>query len=377
MRKTNQFLFLISIAFCLFSFIWLLKALFLGYYPDFSGYYFGSKYLLTGLNPYLGGGSLFTSYVYPPIVLLFFLPFTILTFQTAEIIWTILSLVFLLVSLKLLSSMLDIKFFSRLNLFLMSLVFISFPIKFSFGMGQINLFVLCLLVFSLWFFKRKKEFLSGVFLGLSLAIKLFPLLLPVYFLFQLKKKVLLGLFVSFLISVFLVLIIIPNKISWQFITNVLPSFFTSWKLDYYNQSLAGFIGRSFGTGQISISLKIIISGILVCIAFFTVFKNRQEDFVSFSLKYGTLITASLLINTFSWQHHFVWLIIPMYTIFIYIKNKKLGVLYFSILAISYILISINFKNPKILPIILQSHVFLGTLILLLLNLYLLIKKKNF
>lgn len=376
MQKTNQILFLLSIAFCLFSFIWLLRVLFLGYYPDFSGYYFGSKYLFAGLNPYLGGGNLFTSYVYPPVVLLLFLPMTILTFQTAEIVWTILSLIFLFPSLYLLSKIFEIKFFSRQNLFLMSLVFISFPVKFTLGMGQINIFVLWLLVISLWFMKQKKEFASGVFLGISFVIKLFPVLLPVYFILKLKKKVMLGFFMSLLISALLVLVFIPQKISLEFLS-VLSSLVSSWKLDYYNQSLAGFIGRSFGTGNFANSLKIVSSLIIVFITFFAVLKNKQKDFVSFSLKLGTLITASLIINNFSWQHHFVWLIIPFYSTFFYLRKFDYSKKYYAILAFSYFLVSINFKDPYLLPVLFQSHVFFGILILLFLNLYLLQKNKKF
>ena len=359
------------------SFLWLCKALFLGFYPDFSGYYYGSKYLLENSNPYFGGGGLFTSFVYPPIVLLLFLPFTILTFQMSEIVWTILNFIFLLSSLYMLSSILDVRFFSKINLLLMSLVFISFPIKFSFGMGQINILVLMLLVISYWLLVKKKEFLSGVFLGVSLVIKLFPLLLLVYFLLKHQKKIILGMIVVILLSVLLVLIFVPLKTSSQFITNILPSFLSSWKLDYYNQSLGGFIGRSFGTGNLANILKIIFSFIFISITFFAVLKNKQKDFVSFSLKFGTLITASLMINTFSWQHHFVWLIIPFFAMFSKCLKLKKKVLYLFILSISYVLVSINFPNPKILPVIFQSHVFFGVLILFVLNVYLLLQKLSF
>lgn len=363
------------------SLLWLMKALFLGYYPDFSGYYYGSKYLLENSNPYFGGGSLFTSYVYPPIVLILFLPFTILTFQTAEIVWTILSLIFLLSSLYLLSKIFELRFFSSLNLFLMSLVFISFPSKFSLGMGQINMLVLMLLVISLWFLKQKREFASGVLLGVSLAIKLFPVLLPVYFIVDscLRRndrerwKVSLGIFASLLISVLLVLIFVPPKIYSEFIS-VLSSLVSSWKLDYYNQSFAGFTGRSFGTGEFANVLKLILSGVVVFTAFFAVIKNKQKDFLITALKFGTLITASLLINTFSWQHHFVWLIIPFYVAFFYLKTNRFEKKYFAVLFVSYFLISINFANPQILPAISQSHVFFGTLILFALNIYLLLVK---
>lgn len=384
-QKINQLLFLLSIVFCLVFFLWLLRALFLGFYPDFSGYYYGSKYLFSGLNPYLGGGSLYTQYVYPPVVLILFFPFTLFNFQTAEIAWTILNFILLFASLFYLSKIFSINFFSKTNLLLMSLVFISFPTKFTLGMGQINILVLWLMVYGIWLMKKRKEFLSGIFLGVSLVIKLFPILLPVYFLLNFNKKILLGMFVSFIAPVLLVLFFIPQKIYLNFVFQTFPTLITSWKLDYYNQALSGVIGRSFGTGSFSTSLKIILSSIVVFITFFAILKNRQKDFVSTSLKIGTIITASLLINTFSWQHHFIWLIIPFYASFCYLrasatsmfaKQKKLKVWYFVILGISYILISMNFSDPKVLPILFQSHVFFGTLILLFLSLKLLFLEQS-
>jgi hypothetical protein len=243
-------------------------------------------------------------------------------------------------------------------------------------MGQLNMLVLSLMVYSLWLLKKKKEFASGIVLGISLIIKLFPILLPVYFLLSLKGKILLGVLTSFLITALLVVVFVPFQTYSQFIFNVLPSFVTSWKLDYYNQSLAGFVGRSFGTGELGNALKTAFSLSIVFMTFFIVLKNKQMDFVTFSLKLGTLITASLLINTFSWQHHFVWLIIPFYITFFYLIKHKSDKKYLILLFISYFLVSMNFKDSNFLPVLFQSHVFYGTLILLFIDFKLLFDNKK-
>jgi uncharacterized membrane protein len=243
-------------------------------------------------------------------------------------------------------------------------------------MGQINIYVLLLLVISLFLLRRKREVASGVFLGISLVVKLFPILLPAYFLFKLQKKILGGIFISLLLSVLSVVIFIPVKIYSEFLFSVLPTLLSSWKLDYYNQALSGVIGRSFGTVEFSIILRYILTVILFSITFIAVFKNKKKDFPSISLRFGTLITASLLINTFSWQHHFVWLIIPFYATFFYIRKFKVGKKYIAALLISYFLISINFAHPEMLPLLLRSHVFFGAFLLLLLDSHLLLKPSH-
>lgn len=148
---------------CIISCAILLKVLLLNYYPDFSGYYFGPKLALTNKNPYLGGKDFFTPFVYPPFVLLFFLPFTLSSFISAEKIWTILSLACLISTILLLLKMYNQKIFSVTGLFLTFLVFIAFPVKFTLGMGQINIVVLFFLTLSIFFLDRKKDIPAGFF----------------------------------------------------------------------------------------------------------------------------------------------------------------------------------------------------------------------
>lgn len=374
MEKYKKILLFLSPVFCLLSFIWLSKALFLGLYPDFSVYYFVSKFFLQGINYYAHPEILQVSYSYPPIDLLLFSPFTIFTLPVAELIWTFLNFIFLLSSLFYLAKIFSIRLFSTQNMLLMSFVFISFPTKFTIGMGQLNLLVLWLMVYGFWLMKKNKLFKTGLVLGVALSIKFSPIFLPFYFLLRFNKKVLLGMIVTFFITLMLVVIFVPYTTYSYYVLKVFPDFVvSSWKLEYYNQSLSGAIGRSFGMGNVSSILKTIISLIFLITAFFIIYKNKQKDFLSQMLIIGTLITLSLLFNTFSWQHHFVWAIIPFYSSIFYLQKRKVSNRYYGYLFISYILISINFPNPNVLPIILQSHVFYGGLLLLLIDLYILRK----
>lgn len=179
----------------------------------------------------------------------------------------------------------------------------------------------------------------------------------------------------FLLLAMTVLIFIPEKTYLYFIQNVVPYFFSSsWKLEYYSQSLSAFIGRTFGTGQLGNFIKLTGSIFVIATTLLTVLKNREKEFENRAFIFSYLIVATMLINTFSWQHHFVWLVIPYYAVVSFlIKNKK-KVRWFLLTFISYILVSINFKNPNVLPVFFQSHVFYGTLILYVMQLKFLIDK---
>ena len=376
---------LICASFCLLSFLWLAKALFLGYYPDFNTQYYVPKLVFSGVNPYLGGSNLYTPQAYPPTVSLFYFPLSLLPLGPASYLFTIISTISLIAALLMLSKIFAVKFFSNINLLLMGLAFMMFPVKFTLGMGQINLIVLFLLVISLWSIKQKKHILSGIFLGVSIVLKLFPLFLPIYLLIgmyssQLRSnniRTLVGILSSCVVAIIIVFIFVPWDISIYFLTQTLPSILGGWKLDYYNQSLSGFIGRSFGIGEFANLLKNIISGLLVLLTFIIILKNKQKDFMTTCLIFGCLITLNLIVNTFSWQHHFVWMIVPLYAVFFYIRINKFSKKYFVILGISCMLMNTNLVNPDVVPVVLRSHVFFGGFILLLLQLKLLLTKKTF
>ena len=355
--------------------ILLAKSLFLGFYPDFNTQYYVPQLVLRGINPYAGSGVLYTPQVYPPTMFLLYYPFSIIPLVASSYLYTILSFCCLFVSLYFLSKYFGIKFFSDLNMILMTFVFIFFPVKFTLGMGQINILLLMVLVLCLYFLKEKKYVASGMVLGVSIVLKLFPLLLPLLFLKPLNKKVFYGLIVTIAVSCALVFLLIPQKILFQFFS-VIPSFINSWKLDYYNQALSGIIGRSFGFGQIASTLKTSISLLIVIVVIFSIFKNRLTDTYSVALKYGTIIAVNILINTFSWQHHFVWMIIPLYATFFYIRKKKYPKKYYILIIVSFLLMAGNLSNPVVLPIILRSHVFIGGILLLIFDCYLLVKKPS-
>lgn len=371
----KHFFWLLSAVYCTLSFLWLCKALLLGYYPDFNTQYYVPHLVFSGHNPYLGGSGLYTPQVYPPTEFIFFLPFSLLPLKLSSYLYTVLSITSLVVSLYLLSRIFQLKFFSKLNLLMMGFVFMMFPVKFTLGMGQINLVVLLLVVSGLWLVKKKMEFQSGLILGVSILIKMYPLFLPIYFLLKQKTKFIYGIICTLLVGLVLVLIFIPGEVNSTFL-KIFPSLLSSWKLDYYNQSLGGFIGRSWGPSEFANLLKQLISVTLVLATFFVVLRNRKTDFLTFSLIFGSLINLNLIVNTFSWQHHFVWLIIPFYATVFYLRKNKYSKKYFVLLFIAYILVSINFKDPSILPVFLQSHVLFGGLILLGLDLYLLVDRKK-
>ncbi len=357
------------------AFLLMSKVIFNDSFPDFRSYYYNPIISIQDINPYLANKNLFTPSVYPPFIFIFFLPLSILSFAVAQKLWIILSIFALLISLKLLFKVYEIKFSSSLGLILSSLVFLSFPAKYTLGMGQINMLILlCLCIFIYYF--NKSEIKAIPFLGLSLLLKFFPLIMPLYLILKRKWKALFILVVVTILGLLFSFIFVRQEINIYFYQKILPTLVNAWQGYYYNQSLSGVIVRAGVDPTYRGFIRGLVSIIILIFTFLPIVLSKLKDKFTINLEISTIITASLLLNSFSWQHHFVWSLVPFITTYFFIKKYakgEQGIFLYIVLFISYLLISTNLKSPLNYPQLIQSHVFFGGLILLILQLFLLFR----
>lgn len=340
--------------------------------PDFSIFYTAAKDSTHHILPYTDN-HLYTVFNYPLVTAAFFLPFTFFDIHRAQWIFTFLNIisVFAIVFFSLRLS--KEKITTSLYLFLSSLVFLSFPTKFTLGMGQTNLIAYSLLLwsFSLW----KKQYVFS-FLLFCLALLLKPLLgfMVLFFIFQKDWKFVGTSFVVILLCIFLTPIVfsLPYANSY-YISYLIPQLTaTTGREVYYNQGLLGFLARLIQNG--------LIRGIVFYFLFLLLFvflllrlpKYTPEKLFAF------LLTFLVIFDTLSWQHHFVFLIFPfiLFSVDIIKTKKKIWIF---LLVFAYILVSINIKNPFVFQhfpfSLLLSHTFYGALILFIVE-FLFIKKIN-
>lgn len=353
-----------------------LRPLKLDYYPDFSSYYYGAQTIFNGGNPYLGGEMFFGPFLYPPFALLFFLPFTFVSFVAAEKIFVVISMLCLFLSLYLLFKLFKISILSFLSIILLIFVFNFFPEKFTLGMGQINNVILLFLSIFIYSYIKKRNIIAGIFLALAIMLKVSPLVLVIFLLIDKQWKILCVTGISMMVMTLLVVVFVDPTINIYFLKNVLPTLATSWKIDYYNQALSGFIQREIPGMYLQQILRTSLGLLLLVGSFVTIWINRSKNDNTRLLSISILLTLSLIINSFSWQHHFVWLLIPFLITLMLIKDSHLHLRYYIFLGISFILVAINLKDPSMVPSILQSHVLYGALLLCGLDMYLLISGKN-
>lgn len=359
------FIRLLSWIIILISFLYAAKILFIGIYGQDLMYYYNAVHALTGnANPYT------TGYIYPPICLIILYPLQFLSLPTARLLWTVLSLLALCVSLVLLLKLYNYRLFSTSALLIWSLAFIFFPVRWTLGMGQINMYILLLLSMAIVLFSKGKYTLAGICFGLTLAIKYFPVFILPYLIMRKQWKILWSLILTLVVLTALGFILLPRSVNTQFFTQILPGFLLAGSGNdaYYNQALSGFLAREVQDETLRWIWRISTSLSVFFITFLLIYKrpaNKQRIIFEF----GIIITLSLLLNSFSWQHHYTWLLIPLIAVFTTITKAKKSIMEYSVLALVYLLSSININTPGEIPAILLSHTFYGGTLLWMFMLY--------
>src|SRR3990167_3350442 len=150
---------------------------------DFSVYIDGTKATLNGENPYIV--KFFDRYNYSPAASLFFIPLTLIPENTAEFIFTAISVLSLLFTIRMIFELLRIRIPAVLFWLIFALALKTYPSKLTLVLGQINLIILGFIVGSYYFCEiykgrtlrskvRPFEALSGILFGIATVLKLTP-----------------------------------------------------------------------------------------------------------------------------------------------------------------------------------------------------------
>jgi alpha-1,2-mannosyltransferase len=332
--------------------------------PDFSVYFGGARYLLEGHSLYDNIG-LYTGIGYPPQTFLIFLPFTLFPYQVSQAIWIFLSYISLIITVIILLKM----FYSQSSWILITMIIgslgLTFPVKFTLGMGQSNLVALALLVIFIYLYQKGQKVTASIILGLATIVK--PHLLMLIIGCLLTRQWMIAV-ITLTIQIFGVMIT-GVLFGWtQFTTYLfreIPSMMLYRGLEiYYNQGFRAMVSR-VAPSQIAPNIITLLSVIVLSLACYVII-TKKFDLIKATL---ILLPVFLLIEPLSWQHHYVFLI-P--TIF-YLAGK----IYQSTSLIYYIfalfIVSINldlagFQRSGIFWSIILSHVGIGNLIIYVLSL---------
>lgn len=315
-RQTLLFSMLLGIYGLLFYFVFTYQFRF-----DFSSFYTSSHTVAAGDNPYQ---VLLTTYLptvkklaanlNPPIALWLLSPLSKLNYDTAMILWSLLSFVLGLIGAGIaFSYAFSAEFLkkNRLNLYLMYLS--SFFTLMDTAIGQMGSLLLFFLMLGYHFYYKKQDVLAGIIWAVIIAIKLFPGLLFVYTLINKRYKISITMVLVLLCAWLIPLCVygqIVYKQYYSMISHVL------WYGDSWNASIYGFIFRVFvdvqdktqSLGFVKLLYLILFSASFVAYVHL-VNKNKQNNVnhQGFCLT----LCMMLLMSPFGWLYYFPVLIFPL------------------------------------------------------------------
>ncbi len=160
-----------------------------------------------------------------------------------------------------------------LHLLAAFLVFHLLGFRHNLYMGQINIFVLLLIVSSLYAWRRGRDLLSGALLALAILIKMSPALLLLFFLFSRRARVVWAAAAAS-IALFAVSVFAFGMGPWKEFINVLPHLAPGKTVPglfpphtLYNFSLAGFFSRCFPGSGLVYGMTYLSASLLLAAAF--------------------------------------------------------------------------------------------------------------
>ncbi|MFX1469763.1 MAG: glycosyltransferase 87 family protein [Promethearchaeota archaeon] len=310
---------------------------FFRYRTDFRVYYVTAEVLLRDINDLYTEGYI-VPFRYLPISAIIFIPFYLMGFDTGFIMFTFLNLILNILICVLLYKIIiiirkeDHEKNDKRVIFYICIFLMGLPNIYNYVLGQTNLYIVLLILISLFLFLKHEEIkwnlLASFILGVSITIKptvflLIPFLM--IFKFDLKKK---EIKVDFLKSII------------RFIGVVLPIFLNFIFFVLYPPLWEGFLDTNFtGENPIALSFSFSVSQLIANFYYFynipfnqlfiliwivsiigglgfIIFIVRKFEKNSIICGYIFGITITLLTYFDSWDHHLLNLI-PILIIFIF------------------------------------------------------------
>ncbi len=164
---------------------------------DFDIFYFASKDLFAGKNIYRIMYHEWYHYYYSIFFAFLMWPFTCLPLYVAKVIWLILNVFFVYRIWKILAAWLPLSLLDRkreILFILLSFIFILRFLRDNFHLGQVNIFILYLILEGLFLIVTDKKIAGSLLIALGTDIKLLPIIIILYLVYRKEWKSVLWIF---------------------------------------------------------------------------------------------------------------------------------------------------------------------------------------
>jgi len=334
--------------------------------------YLMAKAVISGINPYQPLNGLMQIFIgnypyfphqapYPPFVAIMFIPSIWLSLKGIIITWFIIELV----CLAAIACMLTILWNGRLNwnlaIFIFFILLAWYPVMNDLYHGQLSILLTLLVFAGLLALHKERKVQTGIFIGISIAIKLITWPLIIYFLLKKDWRTVVVSSLTALGLNFVTLLIIGIKpfLDYLKVTSQVVNF---WRLVWDNTSLWSIGYRLFEGTKTTIvyntleapplifmpkiaplvSTILVVGFLLIGLVFALHSKDVDVDF-------AILACVIVAISPISWDHYFVMIIISLVVMLRNLARNSFPI--WQTLIFSLIALLLFFFNDQIVNVV--------------------------
>jgi hypothetical protein len=256
--------------------------------------------------------------VHPPLTALLLVPLTFLSFPVATLIWTLGCVLLLGGLVYLLVKELGLPLASPWWQIVALLMLSWYPVWLHMHLGQFTI-LLAALIFGAWYALRHgRDALAGGLLAAAIILKIFPVVLLAYAVINCRWRVLWAALVVTLVLMLIQTAIGPRQ--WpDYFLQVAPKNAAEWMNSPRNASLASigmrlFVGNDevapvFDLPSAEPPTRLALYAIaLACVAAVLWRRRGAHDLTG---EYCLLLCIMVLLSPLSWEHSFVFLLLPL------------------------------------------------------------------
>ena len=262
--------------------------------------------------------GLFVTYNNLPTTAVLFWPLAVLPFEPAKWVFTLLNNALYLLALGLLLRALQARPIAIVWSAAVGLLILFYPLRQSFGLGQMNGLLVFLLAGALIATVQRRDALAGASIVLAAALKISPIVLLIFFMVQRRYRAVVGAAVAGVVIFVVTLLTVGSSTVQRFITEVLPAVGRG-SAALPNQSVLGAIYRfsvpasswSMATAVADYPIPRLIwiiaaAGILIVTGMW-VARARLTTRTHTAVALSGLLVAGLLAGSLTWDHYLLWL----------------------------------------------------------------------
>jgi alpha-1,2-mannosyltransferase len=262
--------------------------------------------------------GLFITYNNLPTTAVLFWPLAALPYDAAKWVFTLLNNALYLLGLALLLRALKARPLAVLWCASVCLLMLFYPLRQSFGLGQMNGLLVFLLAGALIAAMQRRDTLAGGLIVLAAALKISPLVLVIFFIAQRRYRAVVSAIVAGLAIVAVTLLATGSSTMLRFVTEILPVVGRG-SAALPNQSVLGAIYRlsvpavdwSAATAAADLPAARLVwmaiaAGVLIVTGMW-VARARLTARPHIAVALSNLLVAGLLVSSLTWDHYLLWL----------------------------------------------------------------------